>query len=241
MLVALAAAVAIVVAIGYGFIATNIASPVGNDLGTVEVPDEPGAEAVLLDDGRPGFVVRTATSVHVLDARVPREPGSPGRLAAWCDGFLYDPLADVVFAPDGRVRWGEDADGLAAYDFELTDDGRAVVGHDSSPAGRAEGERPRTEGCDYVVHAPEPQDLFDPSVAAKEEPPGWIWLEGRLQAVGDEVMLCDDPGAGDCSTGAAVPGIDPAKLPSLPGQLNGYFLGRVGDGVLDELYYVLRG
>lgn len=241
MLVALAAAVAIVVAIGYGFIATNIASPAGNDLGTVEVPAEPGAEPVLLDDGRPAFVVRAERSVHVLDARVPREPGSPGRLAAWCDGFLYDPLADVVFAPDGRVRWGDGSDGLEAYDVELTDDGRAVVGHDGSPAGRAEGERPPSDGCDHVVHGPEPGDLFDPSVAANEEPPGWIWLEGRLEAVGDEVMLCDDPRADDCPTGAAVPGIDPATLLSLPGQLSGYFLGRVGDGVLDELYYVPRG
>ena len=241
VLVGLAAAVAIVAAVGYGLIATNIASPIGGDLGTVAVPDSPGARAVLLADGRPAFVVRTDDAIHVLDARVPRGSGSPGGLAVWCAGYLFDPVTDAVFEPDGAWLAGAASDGLIAYPVQQTDAGRVSVGRDGSPAGERDGFAPPAEACDAVMHEPEAGEVFDPSVAADEEPPGWIWLEGRLQALGGQVLLCDDLQATDCPTGAVVPGIDPAQLASLPDPLNGLFLGRIGDGVIDELHYVPRG
>ena len=87
------------------------------------------------------------------------------------------------------------------------------------------------------MHEPADGEAFDPSVAAEEEPPGWIWLEGHLEAIGGQTLLCDGP-ANACATGAVVPGIDPAKVAALDQPMAGLFLGRVGDGAIDELHFV---
>ena len=87
-----------------------------------------------------------------------------------------------------------------------------------------------------VQHEPRRGEVFDPSVAAEEEPPGWVWMEGRLVAAGGQALLCD-PGA-DCVSGAVARGIDPAKVLAAGSGLDGLFYGRIRDGAIDELQYV---
>ena len=117
--------------------------------------------------------------------------------------------------------------------------GEVTVGRDGRPSGASYGDiEIGCDGDEAVMHEPDAPEVFDPSVAADEEPPGWIWLEGRLEAIGNQALLCDDLEVADCETGAAVPGINPAKLDALSEPLGGYFFGRVGDGVIDELHYV---
>jgi hypothetical protein len=240
--IGLAVVVVSVAAIGYGLIASGIAAPIGTGLGTVTVPDEPGAVPVFLADGRPAFVVRTADDVHVLDARPPLEAGAPGALVSWCPGD--DQFVDWVhggwYLADGTVI-ADAPSGLVAYPLTATDDDRRlVVGSEGTPVTTV-ADPSTLGGCsgnEALMHEPSPGEVFDPSVAADEEPPGWVWLEGRLEAVGGQALLCDDIGASDCATGAAVPGIDPAKLAAFPEPLVGSFLGRIGDGVVDELHFV---
>ena len=83
-----------------------------------------------------------------------------------------------------------------------------------APATSGLSEPPESNECWVdiaVMHVPDADEVFDPSVAADEEPPGWIWLEGRLVAAGGQALLCDGHG-GDCATGAVVRGIDPATI-----------------------------
>lgn len=237
----IAASVAILVGIGYGLMASGIASPVRGNLGTVLVPPETGAIATFLGDGRPALVVRIDDAVHVVDARAPAVAGAPLALVAWCaeEGTLVDTLNGGRFAPDGSLVGGAPR-GLVVHPTSATDDGQYVlVGSEGTPAsGTAAGSVAAECAGEIVGHEPEPGEAFDPSVAADEEPPGWIWLEGRLEAVGALVLLCDDPDGTDCATGAAVHGIDPARLAARSEHMSGFFIGRVGDGVIDELYSV---
>jgi hypothetical protein len=242
LLIGLAAVAVGVMVIGYAFIAGNIAAPIGRDLGTVEVPDARGATAVLLDDGRPAFVVTLDGQVAVLDARAPHGPGAPGRLVAWCQLETTGIFLDLVDGPnwdaDGALR-SEGPDGLVRYPVRDAGEGRVSVGAEGRSAGVAEGER---LGLDcptarWVVHEPAAGEVFDPSVAAEQEPPGWIWLEGTLVARGGEVLLCDGLAEG-CATGAPVRGIDPAMVPTGDRRLAGLFVGRVRDDAIDDLHAV---
>jgi len=240
--IGLAAGVVSVAAIGYGMIATGVAAPVGGDLATLAVPDERGATPVFLADGRPAFLIRTDDEIHVLDARPPLEAGLPGALVTWCprDEQFVDWIHGGWYLADGTVI-ADAPSGLIAYPVRRTEDGaRLVVGSDgSSRPGVADPSA--LGGCDggeAVMHEPEAGEVFDPSVAADEEPPGWVWLEGRLEAVGGQAVLCDDVEATDCATGAVARGIDPATVAELAEPMAGSFLGRIGDGVIDELHYV---
>jgi hypothetical protein len=241
ILAGLAVAVVGIAGVGYGLIAMNVAAPIGGSLGTVAVPDEIGAAPVYLADGRPAFVVRTEDAVHVVDARPPLEAGAPSALVAWCPGdeFFFDWVNGGSYGADGGLL-GSGVSGLIAYPVTRGNDGTTVVaGGDGRPSGPAYGDISYgCEGNETVMHEPAPDEVFDPSVAADEEPPGWIWLEGRLEAVGGQALMCDDVAASDCATGAVVRGIDPAKLALLPDPLVGLFLGRIGDDAIDELHFV---
>jgi hypothetical protein len=87
-----------------------------------------------------------------------------------------------------------------------------------------------TSASTWVVHSPNPREVFDPSAAVDQEPPGWIWIEGRLQAAGGAARVCDGLD-GPCATWGAVGGIDPATVE----PTDGLFLGRVADGTLVDL------
>ena len=75
-------------------------------------------------------------------------------------------------------------------------------------------------------------------MAVREEAPGWIWLDGSLQANPDgELRLCDRHAAA-CATGAEVVGIDPATLGSGAQGPEGLFVGRVRDDAIEGLMFV---
>ena len=244
VLIGVAAAAVVVMVVGYAFIAGNIAAPIGRDLGTVIVGDRPDVGAVQLADGRPAFVVTTEEAVFVVDARAPHAPGAPGRVVKWCilppSGFFLDLLGGATFDADGRAR-SDIPQGLTIYPLTLTDEGtRVVVGSQGRDAGVAEGVRAALDcpSNEWVGHNPADGEVFDPSVAAAEEPPGWVWLEGRLLALDGSVALCDGLD-GPCPTGASVTGIDPAQVPVPP--LAGSFLGRVRDDAIVDLQFVPDG
>lgn len=241
LLIGLAAAAAVAMGIGYAFIAGNIASPIGTDLGMVRSPPLGEARAVLLDDGRPAFVVGEPEGPTVLDARAPHAAGAPGRLVSWCDlpngGVFLDLVDGVTWDGDGALRSADGVDGLVRYPVRHGQDDLLVVAADGRSRGIAEGERVALD-CPtrtWVTHRPVPGEAFDPSVAVEQEPPGWIWLEGSLQAVAGEVRLCDGPDGG-CGTYAHVAGIDPALVPEP--ALAGSFFARVRDDAIADLHYV---
>ncbi len=241
LLIGLAVVAAAVMAIGYALIAGRIAAPIESDLGTFSVPDADGAEAVLLADGRPAFIVASGGDVTVVDARGRHAAGAPGRLVTWCeDGIFLDLVEGATYAANGQLMGGAATDGLVVHPVRSVDDGsRFVVGGEGESAGSAAGE-PVPLDCPtnrWVVHRPDAEEIFDPSVAADEEPPGWIWLEGRLRAEAGEPILCDGLDGG-CATFASVGGIDPALIPSDEQALIGSFIGRVSDGVVVELNFV---
>lgn len=241
LLIGLAVVAAAVMAIGYAFIAGSIATPINADLGTFSVPEEDGAQAVLLADGRPAFIVAIEGEVIVLDARGRHAAGAAGRLVAWCeDGVFVDLVGGATYAPDGQLLGGPAADGLVVYPVRSVDDGsRFVVGGDGVSAGSTAGE-PVALDCPsnrWIRHRPDAGEIFDPSVAADEEPPGWIWLEGRLVAEAGEPILCDGL-SGACATFAEVGGIDPAVIPGDEHALIGSFIGRVRDDVIVDLNFV---
>jgi hypothetical protein len=242
LLIGLAVVAAAVMAIGYAFIAGRIADPIQSDLGTFPLPDTPGAQAVLLADGRPAYIVATDGEVVVVDARGRHADGAPGRLVAWCDTttpYFVDPLDDATYAADGTRLAGSTGPGLVRYPVSSTDEGgRIRVAADGAAAGQLDDvEMPVACEGRRLVHRPEAGEIFDPSVAADEEPPGWIWLEGRLRSEAGDPVLCDGV-SGDCATSAPVGGIDPALIPGDERALSGSFIGRVRDGVIVDLNFV---
>jgi hypothetical protein len=239
VLVGLGVAVAALAAIGYAFIFSGIATPVARDLGTITIPDEDGAVPVYLADGRPAFLIRNGDGALVLDARTPLAAGAPGRLVSWCNGVFWDLIGTGIWAPDGALLAGDAQGSLVLYPTGPASSGRqAAVGTDGYRVAARFGES-GTRECDAweaTMHTPRDGEVFDPSVAAEEEPPGWVWLEGRLEAIDGQALLCD--AVGDCATGAVVRGIDPATVPAGETVLDGTFIGRIRDGAIDELHYV---
>jgi hypothetical protein len=133
---------------------------------------------------------------------------------------------------------GESAEsGMRRFGAEPRDGGsRVAVTAEGSTAGDAPGETIALDcaiGSDWVTHLAPADQVFDPSVAADQEPEGWFWVEGRLATLGDGVRLCDGL-SGPCATFAEVNGIDPAKV--VP--TSGHFLARVQDDALRDLVIV---
>ena len=239
VLVGIGAALAALMAIGYAFIFSGIASPIARDLGTVSVVDDDGAAPVYLSDGRPAFVVRSGDRVSVVDARVPLDGGVPGRLVAWCDAGFVDLVGASSYTADGGLIAGDVPSGLIRYPFAASNDGgTAAVDPDGMPAEPATAYEPvpSCRPADALVHEPLAEEVFDPSVAIEEEPPGWVWMDGSLVAVGGQALLCDR--AADCATGAVARGIDPANVGLNGLDFEGLFLGRIRDGAIEELHYV---
>ncbi|MGQ0608618.1 MAG: hypothetical protein ACT4OQ_09170 [Chloroflexota bacterium] len=245
LLIGIAAGVAGVMAIGYAFIFGGIATPVRGDRAILDVPAVGETAAAILDDGLPVFVVNDPiTGIAVLDARV-RRPGSTiGVLVAWCPpGRTFtDPASGSVYTPDGELISGPSTTGLVAFTIRPVGVDKAsqvIVGSDTTVQDRARSRRANSPAvCPsgaWVVHDPQPDEIFDPSVAADQEPPGWIWLEGSVAVADGGVRLCDKESR-DCDRHAEAVGIDPATLTGNP--ISGRFIGRVRDGALEGLTHV---
>jgi hypothetical protein len=239
VLIGLGVILAAVVALGYASVYLGIAQPPNAPFGVVEVPEEGDVRADTLDDGLPVFVTVVDGQPIVLDARAPHVDGAADSLLAWCaDARVFlDLRRGGSFAPDGQLLGGSAASGLRRFaTASIEGGGRVSVGPGSTLAGDAPGETVALDcvrGSAWVVHAPDPDDVFDPSVAADEEPEDWFWVEGRLATVGAEVRLCDGL-AGPCTSWAVVNGIDPASAEPAAGL----FLARVQDDALRDLVIV---
>lgn len=228
--------------VGYAYIFGGIATPPGGDLGTVAIPERGTAAAVRLDDGRPAFVVvDDAARPWVLDGQAPGSRGTLGSLVAWCpdSGQFVDPVTDSVYAADGRLLAGNGGAGLLAYAVrsEAVDKPESlIVGSETEARGVRSDTSTVPRECQggSTAHGPAQGEVFDPSVAADQEPPGWIWLEGTLSVVDDQVRLCDGE-TGGCERSAEVIGIDPASVGTTRGA---QFLGRVRDGAIEGLALV---
>ncbi len=227
-------------AVGYAFIFGGVAAPSGG-LGTLEIPAEGQAVATRLDDGRPVFVTAAGGTAWVLDAREPRDAGELDALLAWCptDGVFIGTRPTSIFAADGSSLRG--SDGMTAYATGPANEDASRVRVEAQTSVRptaAENRQPMyTCGPgDWIAHSAQPDEIFDPSVAADAEPPGWIWLEGTLMPIGDQALLCDgtDPADG-CTTGVVASGIDPATLAAA--GVAGLFLGTVHDGTIEGLTF----
>jgi hypothetical protein len=240
LLIGLAAVVAGVMAIGYAFIFGGVAAPSG-DLGTLDVPADGRTVAARLADGRPVFVGAAGGTVWVLDAREPRDPGELDVLLSWCptDEAFIGSRPTSIFAADGSSLRGSDGMTAHATTPANEDASRVRVEAQTSVRPTAAMNRQLVYTCgpgDWVLHSPQSDEIFDPSVAAESEPPGWIWLEGTLMPIGNEALLCDgiDPADG-CPTGVIANGIDPATLAA--GGVAGLFLGTVHDGTIEGLTF----
>ena len=247
LLIGLAVAAAGATAIGYAFIAGGIAAPIRGDRAVLDVPTRGTAVATMLDDGQPVFVVNDPDSgVWVVDA-LGREPAPAlPTLVGWCPAtrLFADPVSGSAYEPDGELRWGPAEGGLIVHATRSAPDdaSRVIVGTDTTVQGRG----PETDGppdttCSgstWLVHRPDPGEVFDPSVAAREEAPGFVWLEGSLEATeAGELRLCDREPA-SCASWADVVGIDPATVDGGSQRPAGLFIGRVRDGAIESLMFV---
>lgn len=237
LLLGAALVVAVVATIGYVLVFVATATPVGAPLATLPEPSPGQVIATRLDDGRPVYLVGTDAGPRVLDARAPVEPGAVPALVAWCDGAgaFLDLVHGATFSAAGEVMGRSAPAGLEVYPTGVRGD-QVVVRDAAAPAGEAPAETGALDcppGSAWELHAPPEDEIFDPSVAADREPPGWIWMEGTLTADGDEVQLCDGLD-GACASGASVLGIDPARVEPVAGR----FLARIVDGDVRNLVIV---
>jgi hypothetical protein len=250
-LIGLAAVVVGLMAVGYSFIFRGVATAPDVTVGTLEIPG-PGdlVAAASLDDGTPVFVVSFDGAVNVLDARAPVAAGTVPTLVAWCgaiQAFETGPIVeggDLVgtlgFDPDGTSFGLFASEGLARHAIRRVADNRLVVLSASTRAGgRVNGLPDCPAGSDRVMHRPAPGEVLDPSVAVDSEPPGVIWLEGTLRAIGNQALLCDGTRSliEGCERGAVARGIDPATIP--PEGMAGFFIGVVRDGGIAGLVHAL--
>jgi hypothetical protein len=233
-----------IMAIGYAYIFGGIATPVSDARAVLDLPPSGTASATLLDDGRPVFVVNDPEAgVWVIDAQRPQPPGTLGVLVAWCpETRLFVDLGDgATYAPDGRLLGGPADQGLVAFATRPAPDepARVIVGPGTELRGRVDAGAEPPTGCTSgsVVHEPHGDETFDPSVAADQEPPGWIWLEGTVRVIDEAVRLCDGRGRA-CEGFAPTVGIDPASLDDDAAGVGGRFIGRVRDDAIEGLILV---
>jgi hypothetical protein len=250
VLIGLGVVLAGLMAVGYSFIFRGVATAPDATLGTVEVPGPGDVVATAsLDDGTPIFVVSFDGTLNVLDARSPVPEGSLPLLAAWCEPLAafdtgassidIDPVNRLGFDADGTAFGPFESRGLTRYAIQRDERELVILSSSTQAGGRIDEPPDCPAGAEHVMHRPEPGEVFDPSVAIDAEPPGVIWLEGTLRAIGNQALLCDgiDTTHESCASGAVARGIDPATI-AAEGTA-GLFIGVVRDGGIVGLAHAL--
>lgn len=242
--IAVGVLVVILAALGYSRLAPGIADPNAHLRAMLRQPQAGTASAAFLEDGRPVFITKDrGGGLAVLDAQSSHVPSGMGHLLAWCpdDGHFEDLFGGSTFAIGGGRIDGPAPTSLRAFGLESLQERPDFIGVTSMTY---EVPQPGTgppagAGCPgpWLLHAPNPSEVFDPSVAVDQEAPGWVWLEGLLIQNGGEVVLCDVTAEG-CATFAAVPGIAPAYLAAPGANVRGLYIGRVRDGAIEGLIAV---
>ena len=235
--IGVALAATVVMAIGYAFVFSAIGTPPSGDLATLDVPADGTAVPALLAEGQPAYVAAIGGQAVVLDARAPRAANAAAVLVAWCEAehAFVDVVGAQAFGASGEPLDGE-GPGLTVFDTRPAADARRVIVEPTTrtPTGSPATSRDVDCATDTLdAHGPRANEIFDPSVAVDQEPPGWIWLEGTLTAVDGEARLCDGLEA-ECEAWAVASGIDPATLDRTPGR----FIGRVRDGAIAGIIIV---
>ena len=235
--IGIALAATVVMAVGYAYVFRAIGTPPAGDLATLEVPAEGTAMPVLLDEGLPAYVANAGGQAVVLDARAPHPANAAAVLLAWCEQerAFVDLIGGRTFDITGRPLAGS-GQGLSVYRTRPSGEaGRVIVESSATIAtgGPATSREVDCEPSDLATHGTDEDQVFDPSVAIDQEPPGWIWLEGTLTPADDEARLCDGLARG-CEEWAVASGIDPANLEVTRGR----FIGRVRDGAIAGIIIV---
>ncbi len=236
--IAIALAATVVMTIGYAYVFRAIGTPPAADLATLEVPAAGTAMPILLDEGLPAYVANAGGQAVVLDARAPHPANAAAVLVAWCEReqAFVDLVGERAYDITGRPLSGS-GQGLSVYRTRPSGEaGRVIVESSSAMAPGGDPATAREVECepiDLATHRTDNDQVFDPSVAVDQEPPGWIWLEGTLIAVGTEARLCDGLDGG-CDGWAVAGGIDPANLEVTRGR----FIGRVRDGAIAGIIIV---
>ena len=249
VVIGLGAVVVGLMAVGYSFIFRGVATAPDSALTELEVPSMGRVVATTLADGTPVFVVNLPSTLAVLEARAPVGAGTLPILVAWCEEIGAfetgrigedDVGSTLGFDPDGTSFGLFQSPGLTRYATVRASEDRLVVsGSTTRPGGRIDPPPDCPAGSERVMHRPAAGEVFDPSVAVESEPPGVIWLEGTLRAIGNQALLCDGTGdaTGDCADGAVARGIDPASIRAE--GTAGLFLGIVRDGGITGLAHAL--
>lgn len=234
-------------AVGYGLLAPRIADSTRDQRGTLAIPPPGTARALFLDDGRPVYVVADDDGTPVvLDAQGGHVPSGAGHLVAWCPAtqFFEDLFSGGAYTADGRRIDGPSPSGLLRYGVEAVPERPDLLavttttqrlgdaGDTADPSSV-----PHTCPDAWLVHQPDPDEIFDPSVAAAQEPEDWVWLEGTLTDTGAAMLRLCDASAIDCASGAAT-GIDPAYLAAGGLEVPNLLIGRVRDGAIEGLIRV---
>lgn len=233
------------VALGYAQIAPGIANQNATRRATLPQPAPGEVSAMFLDDGRPVFVAKDDDgTLAVVDAQSSHVPSGMGQLLAWCpaDAHFEDLFGGSTFAANGAPIDGPAPSGLLSYGVQTLSDRPDLIGVTTATSrveGAADGPRSGA-GCGegWLIHKPPPDEIFDPSVALDQEPPGWVWLDGTLALQDNGTTLLCDAQAADCETFATVTGIDPAYFSVGPHELPGLYIGRVRDAAIEGLIAV---
>ena len=140
-MIVLAALAAVVITV------TLVGSMTGRDrdpeLGHVMFPESGEAQASLLNNGDPAWVVMTLEEVPVVLSALSTHPAEEPVLVEWCaDAQAFvDPISESLWDSQGRYLTGPAMHDLARYEFsEATEEETAVLLAMIEPAPRSEGQ-----------------------------------------------------------------------------------------------------
>lgn len=134
---------------GLTFIAGLIGDRTDPALGTVMFPERGEAQASLLNNGDPVWVVRTADDVSIVLGAHSTFPTEEAVLVEWCPDAqaFIDLVSGSLWDVQGRHVAGPAPFDLEQYEFSEDDEGAAVLTGKAEPGRRSDGDVPEA-ACD---------------------------------------------------------------------------------------------